>query len=352
MITMGYDIGGTHSRVALFDEQWHVLYRDKQRLRDDTSPQAVVSLMTEMCSQALSSSEVSADQIAAIGVGLAGQLDLDGRHVINAPNLGWRDEPFVSHLQSSLDSVFGDLPPIRLVNDLSAQVWAEYTAGAVRGERDVLAIYIGTGVGGAVLIDGTLYTGAGGQAGEIGHVKVFPGGRLCGCGERGCLEAYAGGVHIEEQVRRIALRRESTLDVWADDEKTEIDLGRADALSRDDHELGALWEEISIYVAMAAANACTLLNPGVLLLGGGVWEHCEALREHVITRLTPLILEVARRDLRMCHPTVGDAAGALGSASLAACKAGLDVPLLAPDEPSLECDVDDDQESEPIEDRG
>ena len=255
--------------------------------------------------------------LEAIGVGLAAQLSPDGRTVLNSPNLGWRDERFAERLEEALKEQFGRTP-VTLVNDLNALMWGEYFAGAIRDVDDALAVYVGTGVGGALLVDGALVVGAGGVAGEIGHSKVKPGGRLCGCGELGCVEAYAGGIHLERQIAQLGEDAAVPEAVIDDPDSGDVDLAAADRLSQDNEPIAEIWQTATDYLALVVANACTLLNPSVLLVGGGVVENCTHFRERFLAKTTPLVLEVARDELEIRQPELGDEAGMLGAARLAA----------------------------------
>jgi glucokinase len=302
----GFDIGGTHARLVVYDQQWRVKARDRRGTREVVEPRELAALMREMLDR------VAEYAVDAIGVGLAGQLGADGRVIANAPNFGWTDVAFADLVADTLDTD-AKTPSIRIVNDLSALLWGEFQAGAARGHLDTLAVYIGTGVGGAILTEGALVDGAGGKAGEIGHVKVAPGGRLCGCGQRGCVEAYAGGAHLERQVLDVATGL--GLDGLRDD--GDVDLGAAEEMLMDVPELDAIWERATDYLAVSIANAVTLLNPGALLIGGGVFENLARFSTLVLTKTTPLISASARDDLEILTPDLGDDAGVLGAAMLA-----------------------------------
>lgn len=325
----GFDIGGTTARASLYDDDWQLLATTRSGVRGQADPSKVaataVGLLEEMFRELRRADTTGANEPAgpedlrAVGLGIAGQLDRAGRLVRNAPNLGWRDEPFADRLVDDLAEDFGTVD-VRLVNDLNAALWGEATAGALRDVEDALAVSVGTGVGGAIMTDGCLTVGAGGNAGEIGHSKVESGGRLCGCGERGCVEAYAGGIHLEERVAEAAMSAETDeLSVaFTDADVDEVDLDVADELSEDFEAIDAIWREATDYLAMVIANACTLLNPEALLLGGGVLQNAESYRRRLLTKTTPLVLEVSREDLEIRFPELGDEAGMLGAARLAA----------------------------------
>lgn len=298
---VGVDVGGTHLRVEAFDGDWKSVERLKIRVRDDMSPAGVAGQ--------IKSALEGFSGIESLGVGLAGQMSADGTMIYNAPNLGWRNVAFKAEL-SQLLGLSSDR--LAVVNDLNAVLWGEYVAGAAQGATDVLAAWVGSGVGGAIIADGRLVIGAGGKAGELGHVKVVVGGRRCGCGQDGCVEAYAGGVHLEKQV--YALAAEHGLPGFED--VNAIDLALVDSQYRDVAVWTELWERNTSYLALAIANAVTVLNPSLLLFGGGILENLENFRDLTLRKVVPLVLDAAREDLRIAFGELGDGAGTLGAAAL------------------------------------
>ncbi|MCL2259646.1 MAG: ROK family protein, partial [Proteobacteria bacterium] len=179
---LAVDLGGTHMRLACVDFGGKVKKLCKLKLEDKT-PDGVARRISE---EAQKLSKALGTHLKVCGIGIAAMLR--GQVVAIAPNLGWREEAFGRRLEERLG--FGAF----LFNDLSAAAWGEYSLGAARGFGNALTIFIGSGIGGALMSNGRLIEGAGGLAGELGHVKLGGGHTaLCGCGQRGCLEAYAGG---------------------------------------------------------------------------------------------------------------------------------------------------------------
>lgn len=314
----GFDVGGTNARLSLYDASFNCVGQARIRVRDATSPDEIASTLLCLLDQVFDDCNLESikySDLHTVGIGLAAQMSADGELIVNAPNLGWRDVALASILRERLHDRYGTTR-VKIINDLKALLWGEHIKGAVTSTPNVLAVYVGTGIGGAILVDGKLVHGAGGKAGEIGHTKVEVNGRLCGCGQRGCVEAYAGGVHLESQVAELAYAH-NIHQVFIDKKQGMVDLGRADALSRLNPELDALWNRASDYLALALANACTLLNPDVLLLGGGVLMNCFDFRERVLVKISPLLLEAARNELDIRLPSLGDDAGVLGAAMLA-----------------------------------
>lgn len=300
----GFDIGGTNARMTLFDADLEPGPSARRTIRNHGTPEEIVEVMLDL----LAESTDTLKAIDAVGVGLAAQLSADGELVVNAPNLGWRDVKFAEQLRQGLDSR-GVHPDVAVVNDLSAQVWGERLAGVAQGFDDVLAVYVGTGVGGAMICSGQLLTGGGGKAGEIGHAKVVVGGRQCGCGGQGCLEAYAGGVHLEAQVQALG---------FENDHPSQLLKSADEAVANGHAELAELWRRVSDYLAITVANAVTLLNPNLLVIGGGVLNNLDELRSRFLSKTTPLIAEAARDDLEIRQAQLGDLGGVLGAAALAA----------------------------------
>ncbi len=303
----GVDLGGTNARVEIFDTRLTTVGESRQRIRDAGGPEEIAAVLAGLIDEVLQ--DLPDSTVDAVGVGLAGQLSPDGRTVRNAPNLQWRDVPFADLLQDALQRRGIPDAHLLLVNDLSAQLWGERQAGAVQGFDDVLAVSVGTGVGGAILSGGVLVAGATNNAGEIGHSKVVVGGRPCGCGEEGCVEAYAGGIHLEKLITALQI------DELLVDGRPH--LGVADDRAPEIPEVLQIWEEATDHLSLIIANAATLLNPAALLLGGGVLENCDNFRAMTLQKALPLILQVAREDLQVEMVSLGDQAGTLGAADLA-----------------------------------
>lgn len=314
MTHLGFDIGGTHARARLFDGEFSSLAASRRTIRTDTAPESVAEVMVELTEQICADTAVSPSEITSAGIGLAAQLSADANTVRNAPNLGWRDIEFGGVFASAFDEAFETTPSVRLVNDLTAQLWGERLDGAVSGLDDVLAVFVGTGIGGAILADGQLVGGAGNNAGEIGHSKVVVGGRPCGCGENGCVEAYAGGIHLERQL--LEMIDDTNDDELAELQRAEHILSAADQMVERRHDVGDLWEQATDFLSLVIANAITLLNPQALLIGGGVFEHCHNFRAMTLQKTAPIVLEVAR-DFSIERADPAGDAGVLGAAALA-----------------------------------
>lgn len=290
--SLGLDIGGTNARAAVVAPDGRLLDVAKAAL-EDRSPAGVLSAVERLFAQLAVGQSLA---VAPLGVGFAGMLR--GPVVVNAPNLGWRDVDFGGALAARLGR------PVRLVNDLSAAAWGERCCGAARGADDVFTVFVGTGVGSAIIANGALLSGATQVAGEFGHVKVLAeGGRACGCGERGCLEAYLGGAKLMEWMAESGLSG------------TPADLERL-ALEGETIAKG-LYDFAVGHFALAVANQVSVLNPAVLVLGGGVLLRCPGMvrrtTDVVMTRSTT----ASRQGLQVRLAQLGDDSGLVGAALLA-----------------------------------
>jgi glucokinase len=294
-LALGVDLGGTHVRAAVIDRQSGKLLASVKEIHTDKSPAGVVGGIAAAISAAAKLAGVP--EALPCGVGVAAQLR--GEVVTVAPNLGWREVPFGALLSAKLGR------RVRLVNDLKAAAWGELKAGIARGAQDTYTVFVGSGVGSAVISDNRLVMGAGGVAGEVGHVKVvFDDGRLCGCGERGCLEAYAGGVNLEKWMHEVGLS------------------GGAPELERmafeGNVEARRLWDFATSSLGLVLANQVTVLNPGTLVLGGGVLVRCPKMLARVTEIIGQRALAASRQGLKIGMAELGDDSGVVGAALLAA----------------------------------
>ncbi|HYI01008.1 ROK family protein [Hyalangium sp.] len=311
MPTLGIDLGGTNARAAVVDEHGQILTSTKVSLTE-RSPAAVV----EVIAQAVAGAMVAAPgvEVRGCGVGAAGQIHRDSGIIAVAPNLGWRNVPLAGMLTERLGR------PVRVVNDLAAAAWGELNAGAGRGAHDVYVVFVGSGVGSSIIANGQLVRGGGGVAGELGHTKVVPGGRRCGCGELGCLEAYVGGHNLIALARELLVSGRSTvLAELAEGDParlTPLTLERAaeagDPGSREIHERAGQM------LGMAIANMVTVLNPARLILGGGVLMNCPGLRRFIVEGVQALASTTSREGLLIAEAELGDDSGLIGAALLGA----------------------------------
>jgi glucokinase len=316
-LALGVDLGGTNARAAVVDvDSGEIVAAHKEPLRD-RAPARVVETVARALAQAAGAAALEVRSAGSIGVGVAGQCLGASGVVLNAPNLGWRDVAFGDLLRAAVGV------PVRIANDLSVAAWGEKRFGAARGIDDVALVFVGSGVGAGLIVGGRLHEGAQGVAGEFGHVKVRPvraeqEPRACGCGQRGCLEAYTSGMNVAARVREeIAAGAKTSILALAGGDPARISAALVEEAWRaGDPYARALWEEVSDLLGTAVANLVTLLNPARLILGGGVLLGCPGLVDLVRARFDAAVSRSATKGLTVEHAWLGDDAGVVGAAVL------------------------------------
>lgn len=298
LLTVGVDIGGTKVAAGVVDHEGHVLdevrYETPDRSKTpDVVEDTIVSAVNELATR---------HEVHAVGIGAAGFIDSSRSHVLFSPHLSWRNEPLRDAISSRLRL------PVVVENDANAALWAEWRFGAARGETHAVCVNLGTGIGGAILVNGTLQRGRFGVAGEFGHMQVVPGGRACECGQRGCWEQYASG--------NVVLR-EARLRAGPDSPPVTGPMITAAALSGDP-AAKVIFDEVGHWLGVGIANLAAALDPGTFVVGGGLSESGDLLlapaREAFASALTghtfrPLAAIVAAE--------LGNSAGLVGAADLA-----------------------------------
>lgn len=309
-MTVGIDIGGTKVLAGVVDASGAILARER-RTTPGHSAEAVEEAVIDMV-QAWAG-EYS---VAAVGVGAAGFVDASRSAVMFAPHLAWRDEPLRSALSDRLGL------PVVVDNDANVAGLAEALSGAGAGHRFVLCVTLGTGLGGALVIDGQVYRGENGMAGEFGHMQVVPGGLRCPCGNRGCWEQYASGTALVREARELVLGDSPVANVLR--ERAGVDAGSLTGplvteAARDGDPLSLeLLTDMGRWLGVGLANLAAAFDPGCIVIGGGVSEAGELL-------LVPTREACARQLVGRGHratPTIvtaalGADAGFLGAAHAA-----------------------------------
>jgi len=322
---LGVDLGGSIVRAAVVDVDGHILGQEKHRLQSKEPPQ-VAEAVLRAAKTACGAAGLPFSEMKGVGLGVAGAIDRKEGLVRTAPALGWHDVPFPRLLQARAPRT-----PLWIASELSVSAWGERVAGAGRNVNDLIVVLVGASVGAGIIMNGKLHEGTSGVAGELGHVQVMAGGRLCACGRRGCLEAYAGGQSLAAWARddlRIALAAaraagqripavgRQLLELVGEPEKV-----TASAMEKAAHEgdelSRRLLEEAGRLLGVALANLVTTLNPARLLLGGGVLLGSPRMTRAAIAEIDAHATKAARARLQISEPQLGDEAGVVGAALLA-----------------------------------
>jgi glucokinase len=309
-LTVGIDVGGTKIAGGVVDENGTILTtarRESPATDTDAIEQSIEELVAELRAQ---------HEVTAVGVGAAGFVDSRRSTVLFAPNLAWRDEPLRADLEKRVQL------PVVIENDANAAAWGEFTFGAGHDVADSLLVTVGTGVGGGIVLNGELHRGAFGVAAEIGHMRVVPGGRICGCGNRGCWEQYASGTALvrdtREQARQGSLIARSLVDRAGGDVEQITGPLITEAAQDGDAFAREQLASLGRWLGEGIASLVAVLDPAVVVIGGGVSEAGELLlgsvREHFRANLTG---RSYRPEMEVRLAVLGNKAGMIGAADLA-----------------------------------
>lgn len=309
---IGVDLGGTKIEVALVD--WRGVV--KKRVREPTEAEKGYSVVKEhiitAVTQVLDQTE---PRPSGIGVGIAGQVESETGVVLYAPNLRWRKENLCSDLSDTLKL------PVAMTNDVRAACRGEWLFGAGKGAKDLVAIFVGTGIGGGVISGGRMLNGCSNTLGEIGHMPVELDGPRCHCGNWGCVEAIAGGWAIARQAQE-------AVGYSPDDGKALLSLagGRREAitarmvvqsLGQGDPLSRKIMDRAAKALIAASIGIVNAFNPCRLILGGGVVEGYPKLIELIQDGVGQRALGAATERLKILKAELGNDAGVVGAAALA-----------------------------------
>jgi glucokinase len=305
-LTIGVDIGGTKIAAGVVDENGTIL----EKLRRETPANDASAIVDTIADSAR---ELAArHDVTAVGVGAAGFIGADRATVLFAPNLAWRDEPLRELLESQLSLT------VLVENDANAAAWAEFRFGSAVDADDLLLVAVGTGVGGGLVVEGRLLRGTFGIAAEIGHLRVVPKGRPCGCGQLGCWEQYASGNALVRAARERVSENDALL-MSADGDREAIDGPMITRLARDGDALSIdLLAEVAAWLGEGIASLAAVLDPGVVAIGGGVAEAGDLVMTPLRTAFdTCLPATDNRPHLEIRLATLGNDATMIGAADLA-----------------------------------
>ncbi|MGH3736580.1 MAG: ROK family protein [Micromonosporaceae bacterium] len=309
-LTIGVDVGGTKVLGAVVDEAGTVLAEERRETPAEDVSGTLATIVTVISELA------SGREIEAVGIGAAGWIDADRSTVLFAPNLAWESEPLRDKVAAQVGL------PVVVENDANVAGWAEYRFGVAAQVTNMVLLTVGTGIGGAIVLDGGLVRGSHGIAAELGHIRVVRDGRLCGCGRHGCLEQYASGRALVREAQRIATERpDSAANLLARSGGVpeQIDGLSVTAAARSGDEAAlAAFAEVGHWLGNGIADLVQVLDPQMVVIGGGVVEAGELLlapvREACVAAL-PQRSHLQYAEIRAAE--MGQHAGVVGASDLA-----------------------------------
>ena len=304
-LVFAVDLGGTHLRVALVDDNGRILEQTKQETPKGDSAEGVVAALAA----AAQNWDDYKQAVVAASIMVPGAVDCDKAVVLQAPNLpSLVNYPLKAELQKRLGW------PVFLENDANAAAVGEMWLGAARGCRDVVSVTLGTGVGGGVILDGKLWRGSHGSAGEIGHTTVDPfSGLKCKCGNTGCLELFASATAIVRMTKEsLASFPESRL------KSCELTAERVYQAGRHSDELAlAVFKRFGMYLGIGLANLINLIDPQIIVIAGGAVNGWDLFAEEMYRQVDERAFRTTAQQVKIARAECGDNAGLLGAARLA-----------------------------------
>jgi len=308
-LAIGIDVGGTFIKVGLVDETGAILAQHQIETAAERGPDAILGRIAEQANSIMAGRD---DTIVALGLGVPGVIN-DRGEIAHPPNLpGWEVVPVAERLAPLLDA---DIP-IAVENDANVAGFAESRVGSAAGDASFLFITLGTGIGGCIIIDRSIWRGGGGGAGEVGHVTIDPNGPLCACGARGCIEAYLGQRYLTALAcERFARMPASALHARAlDGEITPRDISEAadagDAAARE------LFAELGTLLGAALASVLNLCDLSLVIVGGGVARAGDHILEPARRSLSARALKSIASRIEVRQAQLGNDAGIIGAALL------------------------------------
>lgn len=310
---VGLDIGGTKLAAGLFDLNLKEISFIKCDTEAFRGGQVVVENCKAIVHQILEKSGISRDRVASIGINSPGPLDIHTGIVTYVETIGWKNIPIRSIMEEEFNV------PVVLENDANAAALAENMLGAGEGTENMIYITVSTGVGSGIILDKKLYRGSHDAAGEFGHICIVPGGRPCGCGNRGCLQAYASGTALVKAARAgITAGENSAILLKAGGIPEKIHALQVEEAAKEDDAFAIkLWEEMGYHLGLGISILVQLFDPERIVIGGGMSRAWDLFYCPMMESVRSNTYEVLSENLQVIPALLGDKAGVFGAATLA-----------------------------------
>jgi len=313
-LILGVDLGGTKILTAVTNSQGKMLSRDHSITPAKKGHEAVIQSILESAHRALDQAGVAISELGAIGVGAPGLSNPETGILFTSPNLpGWQDIPLRDIMQKRLGK------KTFLINDANAAALGEFYFGAARGARNFIYITLSTGIGGGIVIDGKIYTGAIGAAGEVGHMTIDDEGPICNCGNRGCWETLASGTALAREAKHRIKEgvRTSILEYAEGDIEKVTAQAIHSAAEQGDSLAKELIARTGYYVGVGLANLINIFNPELIIIGGGLSNIGDMLLEPAFKVAGERAYKEAFQAVRFASAELGRNSGVLGAAAFA-----------------------------------
>ena len=307
---IGIDIGGTKIIGGIVERKGKVEITHRLPTGGKEGYRRVRERAIELINTILRESGVSRNEIKRIGIAAAGQIDKNSGTIIFSPNLGWHNAPLKKDMEKIFDA------EVVIENDVNAATFGEWKFGLKERSRNVIGVFVGTGIGGGIIIDGRIYRGFSNVGGEIGHMIVNPHGYRCNCGNSGCFEAYCGGSYIVDRVRK-SIYEGYRGKIWdlVEGNVDKLHTGHIEeAYLLGDTLCKSIWGETIEYMGAGLASLVNLFNPEIIVMGGGVINGSKQLIEDACTVMKKRAMKASLKDVRVERARHGDNAAIMGVA--------------------------------------
>ena len=309
---IGVDIGGTNVKIALVDEKGIIAYSNSVPTRAEMGYEYTIQNIINTIKESLKESNNDIANIGGIGFGLPGQIDSMNGVVRLLPNIpGWVEVPLAKIVQSEFNV------PVKLDNDVRVATLGELNFGAGKGCQNLVCITVGTGVGSGIVLNGQLVRGASMTAGELGHVIVEKdNGQICGCGARGCLEAYASGPSVVKMAKDYIAGGKSTKfkEIAQGNEITPFMV--YEAAKQGDAVAKQIFNIVGEYLGVALVSVVNLLNPEKIIVGGGVGQAGDLILNPVREAIQRRCIPTSAAAVEVVQAQLGESAGVVGASIL------------------------------------
>lgn len=296
--TIAIDLGGTNLKLGLLDQSCKIRFKKVLSTKNFTQKERLITAIVNSIQQIIKEKNLKKSQIRGIGLGLPGPINVEKGIVHFFPNIpGWKEVRLKSILEKRLGLA------VYLDNDANLMALAEFHRGAAREAKNAICLTLGTGVGGGIIIEGRLYRGSTFNAGELGHIPINENGPRCNCAGRACIETYVGNVRILRIARQIFGRS--------------ISLEEASALAKRKNKRALkLWQDAGRRLGIALSGVVNLLNPDVIVIGGGVAAAGEVLFRNIRSTIAKRAMRIQARHVKVKPAKLGSDAGLIGAGLL------------------------------------
>lgn len=310
--SIGIDLGGTKILSAVINrENGEIVCSVKKKTKKEKGSKKIIKKLMESLEELFTESKISENEISSICIGAAGQIDRASGILVSAVNLDCYDLNLKEEIQKQYNI------PVFVGNDVETATLGELKYGSARGYKDIVCIFVGTGIGSSIVHNGEIIRGATGSAGEFGHIIVDLNGRPCACGGNGCLEAYASRSAIEKRITG-ALKKgqNSVISEFLEDDKPITSKMIREAINQKDELVTRYVDEASEYLSGGIASIINFYNPQLIVLGGGLIDAVDYFYDNVVKKSLSKSLPIPAKNTIFKKAELGDFSGVIGATLL------------------------------------